>query len=133
MSDSDNLNVIAKKNKMFIIDTPSDGNCLFFAICHYLKKYDVAHLTCHELRNKLAEYMRASDNLYRDFVCGLITCNDPCNADTEHPTLQDNIISTITDVETRKEIQWLQYLENLANGSQWGSYLIHEGLLFVIE
>ena len=121
-SDLEKLNIMAKANDMNVIDVDGDGDCLFHCICYQLKRLDIADLTVKELRRCLSRYMEGNACHYRDFVCALVESDDLLNADTEQPTDQDRVIANISDDESRKELQWIKYLDGIGS-KQWGEHI----------
>ena len=71
-------------------------------------------------------YTHGSSHL-RDYVSAPVIADDPLNADTEAPTRQDEVISSIEDADLRQQLRWLQYLERL-NAGAWGDHIAVQGL-----
>ena len=61
---------------------------------------------------------------YRNFISGAVSSDDSdlLNADTEAPTEEDSLISTVEDENTRAELLWMKYLKRLKQGA-WGDHL----------
>ncbi|XP_071953105.1 uncharacterized protein [Antedon mediterranea] len=122
-SDLGKLNTMAKENNMNIVDVPGDGDCMFYCVCYQLERLEITKLNVKELRSCLSKYMVDNADCYRDFVCASVESNGLSNADTEQPAGDDRAISLISDIETRKEIQWIKYLDRLESGTQWGEHI----------
>ena len=82
------------------------------------------------LREQLVEYLEAhpythgGSSHFRNYISAP---DDPSNADTEVPSEQDNIISSIDDLRLCQALRWLQYLDRL-NASAWGDHIAVQGL-----
>ena len=63
----------------------------------------------------------------RNYVSAPVIADDPLSADTEAPTRQDEVISSIRDADLRQQLRWLQYLERL-NAGAWGDHIAVQGL-----
>ena len=66
---------------------------------------------------------------YRNFISGAVSGDnsDLLNADTEAPTEEDSLISTVEDENTRAELLWMKYLKRLKQGA-WGDHLTVQAL-----
>jgi len=123
------LETIANRLNMKIVDVANDGNCLFASVCYQLEGITNLRMTATELRRKLGIYMEQYPEHYRDFVCARIAVpddHDDCEnvpRDTEQPTDRDIVIDRIQDAPTRSEIRWVEYLDRLGYGTQWGEHI----------
>ena len=84
------------------------------------------------LRAELVEHLQSSPYTHgsshlRNYVSAPVIADDPLNADTEAPTRQDEVISSIEDADLRQQLRWLQYLERL-NAGAWGDHIAVQGL-----
>ena len=85
------------------------------------------------LREQLVEYLEAhpythdGSSHFRNYVSAPVVSDDPSNADTEAPSEQDNIISSVDNLQLRQQLRWLQYLERL-NAGAWGDHIAVQGL-----
>ena len=109
----------AKENGFQIFDVPRDGDCLFSATCHELKKHDLFDGNKDDLRGDLAQYMRSNPvcdsdgSQYKDFLPARFESDNPLNDDTGRPDNRDKAIEKIANEEERKRQRWQLYLERL--------------------
>ena len=88
---------MAHENGFAIHDVPYDGNCMFSAVSHQLQTSGVCTVDSNELRQMVADYLEENGALYCDAVSQPVASHDAYNADTEHPTAEDEYISSISD------------------------------------
>ena len=135
------LHVMSEQKGMYIVDVPADGDCLFASVIYHLKKLGLYSGTTKQLRSHLAKFMEDNPicskdgSQYRDFLAGRIRSDDLLNADTEQPNEEHNAIALISDVNNRKEVQWVKYLADLESGNQWGEHLALKALaeMFMVK
>ena len=135
------LHVMSEQKRMYIVDVPADGDCLFASVIYHLKKLGLYSGTTKQLRSHLAKFMEDNPicskdgSQYRDFLAGRIRSDDLLNADTEQPNEEHDAIALIGDVNNRKEVQWVKYLADLESGNQWGEHLALKALaeMFMVK
>ena len=116
-----------------IYDVAADSDCLFYAMCHELRKLGLYDGNARELRSRVAKFMRENpkcnnDNEYKHFWAGRIENHDSLNADTEQPTDEDRAIEAIENLELKIEMRWLLYLRRLEHEKQWGDHIVLKAL-----
>ena len=116
-----------------VYDVAADSDCLFYAMCHELRKLGLYDGNARELRSRVAKFMRENpkcdnDNEYKHFWPGRIENHDPVNADTEQPTDEDRAIEAIENLELKIEMRWLLYLRRLEHEKQWGDHIVLKAL-----
>ena len=119
---------LARERGFTVEDVPGDGDCLFSAVRMLLENIGIQSGR-RNLRAELVEHLQSSPYTHgsshlRNFVSAPIIAHDPLNADTEAPTRQDEVISSI---DLRQQLRWLQYLERL-NAGAWGDHIAVQGL-----
>jgi hypothetical protein len=127
--DLTDLTDLERKTGLSMIDVPRDGNCLYSAICYQLEKTLQYSTNVCSLRKQTADYMSNFPEMYKDFVSNRIEAEDSGNADTEQPTIADQVIAEATDPETQQELRWLRYLNGVKNGSQWGDHIVLQAIV----
>ena len=124
----------AKEKGFQIFDVPRDGDCLFSATCHELKKHDLFYGNNNDLRGDLAQYMRCNPvcdsdgSQYKDSLPARFESDNPLNDDTGRPDNRDKAIEKIANEEERKRQRWQLYLERLEHTKEWGDPLAIKGL-----
>ena len=128
------LNDLATERGFIIQDVPADGDCLFYAISVQLENVGIQQTESRDLRSAVARYMEQNPMItnelhYRNFISSAVGDDDSnfMNVDTEAPTEEDNLISTIEDKDTRAELLWTRYLKRLKQGA-WGDHLTVQAL-----
>ena len=114
-SDEATLNSLARERGFAVQDVPGDGDCLFSAVGLQLENIGIQSGR-RNLRAELVEHLQSSPYTHdsshlRNYVSAPVIADDPLNADTEAPTRQDEVISSIEDADLRQQLRWLQYLE----------------------
>ena len=130
-SDEATLNSLARERGFAVQDVPGDGDCLFSAVGLQLENVGIQSGR-RNLRAELVEHLQSSPYTHgsshlRNYVSAPVVADDPLNADTEAPTRQDEVISSIVDADLRQQLRWLQYLERL-NAGAWGDHIAVQGL-----
>ena len=126
------LNSLARERGFSVRDVPRDGNCLFSAVAVQLNSLGIQPGDT-SLREQLVEYLEAhpythdGSSHFRNHVSAPVVSDDPSNADTEAPSEQDDIISSVDDLRLRQQLRWLQYLDRL-NAGAWGDHIAVQGL-----
>ena len=126
------LSSLARERGFSVVDVPRDGNCLFSAVAVQLDSIGIQPNET-SLREQLVEYLQShpythdGSSHFRNYVSAPVVSDDPSNADTERPSEQDDIISSVDDVRLRQQQRWLQYLERL-NAGAWGDHIAVQGL-----
>ena len=126
------LNSLAQERGFSVRDVPRDGNCLFSAVAVQLNSLGIQPGKT-SLREQLMEYLEAhpythdGSSHFRNYVSAPVVSDDPSNADTEAPSEQDDVISSVNDLRLRQQLRWLQYLERL-NAGAWGDHIAVQGL-----
>ena len=69
----------------------------------------------------VATHLQYNSSLYRHFVSQPVHSQNAYDADTEPPSVVDELIS-ITDPELRSELTCEQYITRLRNGA-WGDHI----------
>ena len=114
-------------------DVPRDGDCLFSAVAVQLNSLGIQPGET-SLRKQLVEYLEAhpythdGSSHFRNYVSAPVVSDDPSYADTEAPSEQDNIISSVDDLQQHQQLRWLHYLKRL-NAGAWGDHIAVQGLL----
>ena len=125
----------AKERGFQIFDVPRDGDCLFSATCHELKKHGLFDGNKDDLRGDLAQFMRCNPvcdsdgSQYKDFLPARFESDNPLNDDTGRPDNRDKAIEKIANEEERKRQRWQLYLERLEHTKEWGDPLAIKGLV----
>ena len=131
-SDEAILNSLAQERGFSVIDVPRDGDCLFSAVAVQLNSLGIQPGET-SLREQLVEYLEAhpythdGSSHFRNYISAPVVSDDPSNADTEAPSEQDNVISSVDDLQLRQQLRWLHYLERL-NAGAWGDHIVVQGL-----
>ena len=126
------LNSLVRERGFSVRDVPRDGDCLFSAVAVQLNSLGIQPGKT-SLREQLMEYLEAhpythdGSSHFRNYVSAPVVSDDPSNADTEAPSEQDNIISSVDDLQLRQQLRWLHYLERLNEGA-WGDHIAVQGL-----
>ena len=123
------------KNKGFtVFNVDGDGNCLFNAACHELKKHNLYDKSANDLRCELSRFMQRNPECgidgseYKDFVSARVEQDNAMNADTAQPDERDRAIARLGDPLTEKEMRWILYLDRLEHEKQWGDHIIIKAL-----
>ena len=135
------LHAMSEQKGMCIVDVPADGDCLFASVIYHLKQLGLYSGTTKQLRSHLAKFMEDNPicskdgSQYRDFLDARIRSDDLLNADTEQPNEEHDAIAMISDMNNRKEVQWVKYLADLESGNQWGEHLALKALaeMFMVK
>ena len=120
-SDEATLNFLARERGFAVQDVPKDGDCLFSAVGMQLENICIPS-SRRNLRAELVKHLQSSPYTHgsshlRDYVLAPVKADDALNADTEAPTRQDEVISSIEDADLRQQLRWLYYLEKLNAGT----------------
>ena len=129
------LTSLASERGLVVRDVARDGDCLFSAVQLQLEKLGV-QVRKDALRQQLAAYLEehpytqhvgtGSCHL-RDFLSEAIQSNNSFNADTDQPTEEDAVISSLSDQNTQLQLRWCKYLRRLRSGA-WGDHIAVQGL-----
>ena len=100
------LEALARDNGFTIHDVPRDGNCMFSALAYQLQCAGIcdAHCDSTELRDMVATHLQCYSSLYSHFMSQPVHSHNAYDADTEPPSVEDTLISSITDPELRSEL-----------------------------
>ena len=125
------MNSLARERGFTVQDVSRDGNCLFSAEGVQLENLGI-QIGDRNLRAELVEHLQSTPYTHgsshlRDYVSAPMIVDDPLNADTEAPTRQDEVISSVKDLDLRQQLRWLQYLERLNAGAR-GDHIAVQGL-----
>jgi hypothetical protein len=121
------LSQIAKHHGFIVHDVPADGDCLFSAIACQLESIGIDNINKDALRHQVVSYLAENSTRFRDYVSQPVLSTNPCNADTEPPTIEDDYIATVSDPDLQTELRWQRYLKRLLNGA-WGDHVALQGL-----
>ena len=121
------LSQIAKHHGFIVHDVPGDGDCLFSAITCQLEPIGISNINKHALRHQVVSYLAENSTRFRDYVLQPVQSANPCNADTEPPTTEDDYIATVGDPDLQTEPRWQRYLKRLQNGA-WGDHVALQGM-----
>ena len=102
-----NIEDVARRNKLKIVDVPGDGSCMFHAVNDQLKLHGFPEQTGEELRQEVCDYLELNAEHFQSFV----TQNIPNTQDTEPPTVEDMNIAQIEDDATRQLLTWERFIE----------------------
>ena len=118
------LQELARDNGFTIHDVPRDGNCMFSALAYQLQHAGIcdAHCDSTELREMVATHLQCYSSLYSHFMSQPVHSHNAYDADTEPPSVEDTLISSITDPELCSELTCEQYITRLRNGA-WGDHI----------
>ena len=118
------LTAFARDNGFIIHDVPRDGDCMFSALAYQLQHAGMCDTHCDstELRDMVATHLQNHSSIYSHFVSQPVHSDNAYDADTEPPSVADELISTITDTELRSELTCEQYITRLRNGA-WGDHI----------
>ena len=119
---------VPKMSGMTVVDVPADGNCLYSALCYQLERVCLQNTNNMALRKHTAIYMSNFPDMYKDFISDRVATDDLQNADTEQPTIEDEIIAQAIDSDTRQELRWQRYLNGVEDGSQWGDHIVLQAI-----
>ena len=129
------LTSLASERWLVVRDVARDEDCLFSAVQLQLEKLGV-QVRKDALRQQLAAYLEehpytqhvgtGSCHL-RDFLSEAIQSNNSFNADTDQPTEEDAVISSLSDQNIRLQLRWCKYLRRLRSGA-WGDHIAVQGL-----
>ena len=129
------LTSLASEREFVVRDVPRDGDCLFSAVQLQLEKLGV-QVRKDALRQQLAAYLEEHPYTQhvgtwlchlRDFLSEAIQSNNSFNADTDQPTQEDAVISSLSDQNIRLQLRWCKYLRRLRSGA-WGDHIAVQGL-----
>ena len=105
------------------MNVPYDGDCMFSALSYQLQANGVCNADSSELRQNVADHLRAYAALYHGFLCQAVPSEDnDYNADTEQPTAEDEFIDSVADPQLQTELRWQKYVRCLRQGA-WGDHI----------
>ena len=103
---------MAYQNSFAIHVMPYDGDCTFSSVAYQLQANCVCNASSSELRQNVADCLKANATLYHDFLCQPVPCSDNYNADTEQPTPEDEYINSTADTKLQTEFKWQRCLRH---------------------
>lgn len=107
-AESDKIKEQLVKKGLIVFDIPSDGDCLYNAVIHGLKKFS-QFITLPELRQKVADYLRKHKEQYQPFL------TDP------------------TSGEELNDSQYASYCDKVEKTKQWGGQIELEAITHVAK
>ena len=78
---------------------------MFSAVSYQLQNNGICNANSNDLRLMVADYLEQNAASYWDFLTQPAASNDPYNADTEPPSVEDEYINSVADPQVRKNLK----------------------------